>query len=59
MDIRSAWNNMNEDTKQLVIELYLQYKRSGSRSALEEIRRIFKNHGDDAPSEYELEKLLR
>ena len=59
MDTRFAWNNMNEDTKQLVIELYLQYKRSGSRSALEEIRRIFKNHGNDAPSEKKKKKLLR
>lgn len=59
MDTISAWNNMNKDTKQLVIELYSQYKRSGSYSALEEIRRIFKNHSNCEPSESELERLLR
>ena len=59
MDTMAAWNNMNADTKQLVIELYQQYLRTGSRSALEEIRRIFKNHGGSDPSERELGQILR
>lgn len=58
MDTKTAWENMNSDTKQLVIELYAQYKRSGSRSVLEELKRIFENHGYGDPSERELERLL-
>lgn len=59
MDTRTAWDNMNSDTKRLVVELYSQYSRNGSRSTLEEIKRIFKNHGYGNPSERELERLLR
>lgn len=42
MDTRGAWDNMNSDTKRLVVELWAQYQRTGSSSALEELRAIFK-----------------
>lgn len=46
-DIRDAWNRMNDDTKRLVVQLWERYNRSGDSSALDELRNIFLNHGDD------------
>lgn len=46
-DIRDAWNRMNDDTKRLVVQLWERYNRSGDSSALDELRNIFRNHGDD------------
>lgn len=58
MDTRGAWDNMNSDTKRLVVEMWAQYQRTGSSSALEELRAIFKNHGDSDPSERTLSRVL-
>ena len=58
MDTRGAWDNMNSDTKRLVVELWAQQQRTGSSSALEELRASFKNHGDSDPSERTLSRVL-
>lgn len=58
MDAKKAWENMNSDTKSLVVELYVRYCTNRDRQILEEIRNIFENHGDEKPSERELERLL-
>lgn len=59
MDTRTAWGNMDDNTRRIVVELYSQYERSGNQSTLEELRRIFKNYGDDDPDERDLVRLLR
>lgn len=58
MDTRDAWNNMNSDTKELVVRLWMQYQRTGSSSVLEELRAIFKSWGDSDPSERTLSRVL-
>lgn len=58
MDTKEAWGNMDSNTRRLVLELYSEYQRTNSSSVLQELRRIFKNFGDD-PDIRELARVLR
>lgn len=59
MDTRDAWNRMDSGTRDLVLKLWQQYQSTGSESVLRELREIFRNHGDDDPTERTFTRVLR
>lgn len=59
MDAMDAWDRMDRYAKETVLALYEELTRTGSRSALEKLRDIFKEYGYGDGDQDELKRVLR
>lgn len=59
MSIGDAWDSMDSSTKNLVIEIYNRYLRTGSSDDLRYLREIFQRFGYSGADENELKRVLR